>query len=337
MPRLSPELRERALGMLQANMNVTAVARAVGCKRVAIYRLRQRFQQTGSSKDRPRSGRPKVTSPADDRFIRLRHLRNRFLPATSSTHVVQGRRVSARTIRRRLRSADLRCRRPYKGLILTQRHRQERVRWCRARLRWRLNNEWSHILFSDESRFTLLHSDGRARVYRRQNERFADSCVQEHDRFGGGSVMIWGGITARRRTNLVFVEGNLTAVRYRDNILATEVVNFLNQNGPGITFQHDNARPHTARVTQAFLQQQNIDVVPWPSKSPDLNPIEHIWDELNRRVRNREQKPQNLVQLRQALQDEWNNMPQAVISRVAMSMRHRLQAVINAQGGHNKY
>ena len=149
--------------------------------------------------------------------------------------------------------------------------------------------------------------------------------------------MIWGGITARRRTNLAFVEGNLTAVRYRDNILATEVVNFLNQNGPGITFQHDNARPHTARVTQAFLQQQNIDVVPWPSKSPDLNPIEHIWDELNRRVRNREQKPQNLVQLRQALQDEWNNMPQAVISRVVMSMRRRLQAVINAQGGHNKY
>ena len=143
--------------MLQANMNVTAVARTLGCKRLAIHRLRRCFQMTGSTKDRPRSGRPKVTSPADDRFIRLRHLRDRFLPATSSTNVVQGRRVSARTIRRRLNANGLR---PHKGLILTNRHRQERLRWCRARLRWRLNNEWSHVLFLDESRFNFNISFG---------------------------------------------------------------------------------------------------------------------------------------------------------------------------------
>ena len=91
-------------------------------------------------------------------------------------------------------------------------------------------------LFLDESRFNLSHSDGRARVYHRQNERYADCCVQERDRFGGGNVMVWAGITSRRRTNLVFVDGTLTAGRYRDNILAVEVVNFLNHNGPGITF-----------------------------------------------------------------------------------------------------
>jgi hypothetical protein len=108
MPRLSQELRERAIGMLQANMNVTGVARTLGYKRLAIHRLRRRFQMTGSTKDRPRPGRSKVTSPADDRFIRLRHLRDRFLPATSSTNVVQGRRVSVRTIRRRLNANGLR-------------------------------------------------------------------------------------------------------------------------------------------------------------------------------------------------------------------------------------
>ena len=98
MPRLSPELRERAIGMLQANMNITEIARTLGCKRLKIHRLRTRFQMTGSTRDRPRTGRQKVTAPADDRFIRFRHLRDRFLPATSSTNVVQGRRISARTI-----------------------------------------------------------------------------------------------------------------------------------------------------------------------------------------------------------------------------------------------
>ena len=90
-------------------------------------------------------------------------------------------------------------------------------------------------MFLDESRFNLSHSDGRARVYRRQNERYADCCVQERDRFGGGSVMVWAGITSRRRTNLVFVDGTLTAARYRDNILAVEVVNFLNPRSNIIT------------------------------------------------------------------------------------------------------
>ena len=112
---------------------------------------------------------------ADDRAIRLRHLRDRFLPATSSTNLPQGRRVSDRTIRRRLRAANLRPRRPYRGPFLTQRHRQERLRWCNARLRWRLNVEWSNVLFSDESRFSLYHSDGRARVYRRTGERGSDT------------------------------------------------------------------------------------------------------------------------------------------------------------------
>ena len=223
-------------------------------------------------------------------------------------------------------------RRPYKGLILTNRHRQERLRWYRARLRWRLNNEWSHVLFSDESRFNLSHSDGRARVYRRQNERYADCCVQERDRFGGGSVMEWAGIASRRRINLVSVDGTLTAVRYKDNILAVEVVNFLYHNGSGITFQQDNAR-----ITQAFLQQQNIDVMPWPSKSPDLNPIEHIWDELDRRVRQRSHKPITLLELRQTLHEEWDNLPQAVISTVIASMRRHWQAVVDADGEHTKY
>ena len=70
--------------MVQANMDVTAVARTFGCKRLAIHRLCRRFQMTGSTKDRPRSGRPKVTFPADDIFIYLRHLRDWFLPATSA-------------------------------------------------------------------------------------------------------------------------------------------------------------------------------------------------------------------------------------------------------------
>ena len=75
--------------------------------------------------------------------------------------------------------------------------------------------QWRRVLFTDESRFTLYRADGRRRVYRRRGERFADACVVERDRFGGGSVMVWGGIAHGIKSQLIIVAGNMTAVRYR--------------------------------------------------------------------------------------------------------------------------
>jgi hypothetical protein len=75
-------------------------------------------------------------------------------------------------------------------------------------------------LFSDESKFNLKFSDGRVRIYRRRRERFADRCVKQTDRFGGGDVMVWGGISDVGKTNLKIVVGNLNGIRYRDEILA---------------------------------------------------------------------------------------------------------------------
>ena len=121
------------------------------------------------------------------------------------------RRASAQTIRNRLREAGVWARRPYVGPVLQRQHRRLRVRWCTNVQGWNLRN-WRRVWFSDESRFLLQRHDGRQRVYRRRNERFANNCVAEVDRFGGGSVMMWGAISYTGRSELVLVQGNLTAV-----------------------------------------------------------------------------------------------------------------------------
>lgn len=276
-----------------------------------------------------------MTSHIQDRYIRIRHLRNRFLTAESTAAGLPfPRRISSRTVLRRLAAVAIRLRRPYRGPNLTPHHLRQRLQWARGHVRWTIRR-WGHMLFTDESRFLLRRSDGRVRVFRRLRERFSDSCVMRHDRYGGGSVMVWAGITAHGRTDLVFIDGTLSAQKYRQEILGRHVVPFMQANGG--TFQQDNARPHVARDNMDYLRRHNVDVLPWPALSPDLSPIEHLWDQLDRRVRRRRQQPHTLNELRAALTEEWQRIPQMTINRLVASMRRRCVAVINSRGGFTRY
>ena len=167
---------------------VNYVAQHFGCSRQTIHNLNIRFAITGPVRDRPRPGQHRVTSQQDDRYITLTHLRNRFSPATATARQLG---VNAQTIRNRLRQNNIRVRRPYTGPILTARHRAARLLWVQRHLQW-TRRQWHNMIFSDESRFSVSHADGRIRVYQRRNERYAQCCVKERDSFGGGSVMVWG-------------------------------------------------------------------------------------------------------------------------------------------------
>ena len=188
------------------------------------------------------------------------------------------------------------------------------------------------FFFSDESRFALSNSDGRIRVYRRSNERCPDCCVLQRDRFGGGgSVMVWAGISYRYRTQLVVIDGNLNAQKYRDRVLAPHVVPLLQNHGVISVFQQDDARPHVARDNIQFLRNNNIDLIDdWPSKSPDLNPIEHLRDNLDTRVRQRQNPPGNVNELRDALLEGWNNIPRLklIISSTQCVIAAKLLAML---------
>ncbi len=100
--------------------------------------------------------------------------------------------------------------------------------------------------------------------------------------------------------------------------------------------QQDNARPHTARHTQEVLQRNNVQTLDWPAKSPDLSPIEHMWDELGRRVRDRADV-NNVTDLERALREEWYNIPVQTVNKLIASMRKRCTAVMEHNGRHTRY
>ena len=117
-------------------------------------------------------------------------------------------------------------------------------------------------------------------------ERLDPANVMGYDRYGGGSVMICGGISYNGKTDLRTVRGNLNAVRYCADIITPVIVPYI-ANGNADVLQQDNARCHTAGHTQNVLAASHINTLDWPAKSPDLSPIEHLWDYLGRTVRGR--------------------------------------------------
>ena len=172
-------------------------------------------------------------------------------------------------------------------------------------------------------------------MYRRRGERFTDQCVYESDRLE--VEVLWSGICHDGRTHLKIVQGTLNVVKYKDDIVDPIVLPFLQQRKFDHVFQHDNARCHLARVCQDILNQNHVRVLPWSALSPDLSPIEHLCDELDRRVRHRQNPPETLQELRVALVHEWNNIPQAFIQRLIGFMRRKCEAVVAARGGHTRY
>ncbi|GFW16469.1 transposable element Tcb2 transposase [Trichonephila clavipes] len=142
--------------------------------------------------------------------------------------------------------------------------------------------------------------------------------------------MVWGAIAYDSRSTLIVMRGTLTGQHYVDDILRPHVGPFLN-GLPWAIFQQDNARPHTARVAEDFLR--HFQTLPWPARSPDLSPVEHVWDQLKLQM----SSFHSVHDLELTVQDLWAHLPQDNIRCLINSMPNRVAASIAAGGGTTRY
>ena len=149
--------------------------------------------------------------------------------------------------------------------------------------------------------------------------------------------MVWGAFSFNDQTPLYVIDGNLNGNRYLQEVIQLFVIPALQGIGAAAMCQDDNAQPHRARVVTDFLRQHNVSRMDWPAYSPYLNPVEHAWVELGRRLRSNHVPPTSHAHLARMLVAEWQAIPQAFCQRLVNSMRQRCIECINARGGYTHY
>ncbi|GFU15791.1 transposable element Tcb2 transposase [Trichonephila clavipes] len=295
-------LRGRTIGRLECRCTQLEVSKELGIAQSIISRLWKRFQDDGNVSRCYSTDRPRVTTPNEDRYLAVNAKRNRWSTASDLSRQLSsatGMTVSRQTVYRRLGHIGLYARRCVRCVPLTATHCRLQLSWSRENALWTLQ-QWSCVIFSNESRFSLQSDSHRTSIWR------APECNDDMPHLSG----------CQSGTTCTFVSG---------------------RHGAEFLFLDDNARPHRANIVDECLQSEDITRMDWPAYSPDLNPIEHVWDMLGRRIAAHQPPPTCLPELRRVLLDEWCNIPQDQIDNLILSMPRRCKACIASSVRHTPY
>ncbi|GFS78023.1 transposable element Tc1 transposase [Trichonephila clavipes] len=297
---------------LEEGRSVTSVAAEFGIAHSIVSRLWRQFQSTGTAIRGFSSGRPRGTTPADDRYIVLQARRNRRQTSGEiARHTTQatGRLISRFTVARRLHGGGLFARRPVRCVPLTPAHRRRRSLWCQVYRNWR-DNEWGRVLFTDESRLSLSSDSHRILIWREWGCRNHPWNIIERDRYGGRGVLVWGGIMLGSRTDLhIFDAGSVNGTRYCNEILLPYV----------------------------RLLRRYGSAVPFHGRQCTMSSHSSCRTALRERLAARTLPPVTIRELRLALQDEWAAMPQQLIDTLILSMDRRCETCLAVRGDHIPY
>uniref|UniRef100_A0A671YBG6 Tc1-like transposase DDE domain-containing protein n=1 Tax=Sparus aurata TaxID=8175 RepID=A0A671YBG6_SPAAU len=313
--------------------SISETAGLVGCSRSAVVSTYQKWSKEGQPVNRRKGhGRPRlIDARGERRLARVVQSHSKATVAQIAERINAGsdRKVSEYTVHRSLLRMGVRSRRPVRLPMLTTVLWRMRLKWALEHQNW-TTEQWKRVVWSNEAHFLLHDVDGQVRVCRLPGENMTPGCAVR------GSVRLWAMFCWETLGPAIHLDVALTSTTYL-NILADQVHPFIQTvfpDGSGF-FQRDSTPRHTAKIVQEWFEEHNDEftVLTWPPNSSDLNPIEHLWDVLNKQVQSMEAPPCNLQDLKDLLLILWSEIPQHTFRRVVESMPLRVKAVLAAKGG----
>jgi transposase len=336
MKSISNDKENSVVQLLSQDLSVRKVAVQVGVSIATVSRVMRKHDVDHTAKP----GRPQILSDTDKRKI-LRDITSGSCDTAkqaSTTLQDIGITVSPTTIRRALKEGGLHAAPKTKKPLLSKKHRQSRLDFANRHKDWTIA-DWRRVIWSDETKINRFGSDGRTWCWKSYGEAPSNRTCQATVKHGGGSLMVWGCMTAKGIGYMTKIEGNMNADLYcqilRDELMKT--LQYYDLDPTGIIFQQDNDSKHTSKMAKACTNELGLKVLDWPAQSPDLNPIEHLWEHLKRQLNAWPTRPSGMLELWERVEKEWEAIDKDIILNLIDSMPSRVEAVQKAKGGPTKY
>jgi transposase len=311
-----------------AGKPVKAICEALG-RSDGVIRSFLKSPETYNTKRRP--GRPPKLSKTDKRHV----IRLEKKGKSSSSQICHQLKlnVSPRTVRKVLaKSGEVVYRKRKPMPVLTEAHKVTRLDWAREHVEF--GGKWRDVIFSDEKKFNLDGPDGM-QMHWHDLRREPETCFSRQG--GGGSLMVWGAFSWKGLSELVVLRGMQDSEAYI-HTLSEYLLPFAHANhGTDFIFQQDNASIHSSHKTRAWMIEQDMKVMTWPARSPDLNPIENLWGHLVRVVYKDGKQYDSVSELHDAVMDAWKKVKEEDYQNLVSSMLNRCIKTLQAEGGHSGY
>lgn len=319
--------------MYSDGVKVSKISEDLSVSQYIVKQAVLRMLQRGSMCDRRRSGRNPRLTKRDVRLIKYQAMHGLYCSAnTMAADVLRtyGLHISGRHTQRLLRRYGFHRYADRAAAPVTKSWRRARREFYRTNL----DTNWNHVVFTDEKIFNL-QSNGRIKYYARSFEEYQE----KHHRLplkNTASVKVWGAITSNGVGPLICVSRHMNCDDYVREVLVPTIGNhglrarllgLREHTVPDFLWQQDNASFHKAPAAQRFFVNRNVRVMKWPPNSPDLSPIENIWNMLQYKLRVHQTTTGTIFNnetLFEAITQAWNSISREECCSLIESMPERL-------------
>lgn len=305
------------------------IASKIHCSKSTVIYWVQKYRENEDLSDESRSGRPRVTTAKqDEQIVNIAKKEHDITSAQIQQNMEQrGVEISGRTIRRRLHEAGGKYTNAISKPLLKEKHRGNRLEWAKRHQ----NFDWNKVIFTDESTFQLFQQKrkvwqfiGRKKIFR----------SVKHPQ----KVHVWGCFSSSGFGKLVCFQRNLDAnfmCRIYERGLLPSASQLFGEGNLDWILQEDNDPKHTSKIAKKWKAENNVKILPWPSMSPDQNPIENVWRLVKLNVARK--KIRTIRGLKGEITKEWNRLPTTLAAKLVESMERRITELINANGDYTMY
>ena len=302
----------------------------LGIPKSTVSDVLNRYKNDSSYTGDERRGRPKKITARSARKLQYLLKKDPYLTSGELAERVPGK-VSRSTIQNFLNSAKYQFILPKKTIFLTKIQKLARLNFCKSMV----NYDFSKVVFTDEKKFNLDGPDGLQKAWTGPN---SENILLQRQQNRGGSLMIHATISFEKLISIVEMVGNYTAKDYCE-MVESKILPLL-----GLHFgtscyvwQHDNASIHNANETKRFFERHQIQLLPWPTKSPDLNPVENFFGEITRRVYKNNRQFNSIDELWAKIDEVAGDIKADFYGNLYRSLPERCIETIEKQGGLTKY